>query len=118
MKFMLQMIADASPPGNAAPGGATAFRDRVSAFNRELNEAGAWVTAEDLQDPAAAVTLRFEEGAEPVVSHGPFADRDEQLVGFWIVEAPTIDEAVALARTVPLTSGAVEVRPLAFDPVD
>ena len=44
--------------------------------------------AEGLLGPETAVTVRFEK-ADAARGDGPFADRDEQLAGFWIVEVPT-----------------------------
>ena len=50
---------------------------------------------------------------EPVVTDGPFAETKEWLGGFWIIEAPDLDAALALghARARPPASGPVEVRP-------
>ena len=112
MKFMLQIIADVSIFGSLTPEDSKAFDERVVAFNSALAGAGAWVSAEGLEDPQAAVTVRFENGSEPIADEGPFADRDEQLVGFWIIDVPSVDEAVVWARQAPVSAGAIEVRPL------
>jgi hypothetical protein len=112
MKFMLQIIADVSIFGSATAEEFRAFDARILAFNGALADAGAWVTAEGLDDPGSSVTVRFENGSQAIVSNGPFADRDEQLVGFWIIDVPTVDDAVDWARKAPVASGAIEVRPL------
>ena len=64
-----------------------------------------------------ATTLR-ETGGRPLVTDGPFADTKEILGGFYIVEAPDLDAATALAEMIPITryGGAVEIRPLAVVP--
>jgi hypothetical protein len=68
----------------------------VAAFNSELRAAGSWVFGGGLQPPAAAKVVRVRDG----VLHrtdGPFAEGKEQIGGFWVVEAPDLDAALALA---------------------
>src|SRR5262245_33938234 len=109
MKSMLQIIADVSIFVADAQDDAKTF----DAFNRALDESGVLLVAEGLADPATALTVRFENGSEPDTGAGPFADRDEQLIGFWILETATFDEAMAWAQRAPITSGAIEVRRIA-----
>jgi hypothetical protein len=65
-----------------------------------------------------AKTVR--RAGEAVVLDGPFAETKEQLLGFYIVECGSMDEAVAAAQvlTAPRIaaglSGALEIRPLAI----
>jgi uncharacterized protein YciI len=40
------------------------------------------------------------------------ADAAEQFGGFWIIEAPSIDDATEWAKKAPVTGGAIEVRQL------
>ncbi|WP_420124194.1 YciI family protein [Nakamurella sp.] len=46
---------------------------------------------------------------------GPYAETKEQLGGFYLVRAQTLDEVLDLARGLPV-DGAIEVRPLTFRP--
>ena len=47
------------------------------------------------------------------VTDGPFAETNEQLGGFSVIEAPDMNEAIALAATIPAADlGGVEVRPM------
>jgi hypothetical protein len=64
-----------------------------------------------LQPPTTGVTVRVLDG-ETVRSDGPSAG--EPLGGYYLVEAPDVDAAVALAARVPAArmGGAVEVRPV------
>jgi hypothetical protein len=68
---------------------------------------GKIVTGFATQPAAQARTIRADG-----VSEGTFTPTEEQLGGFFIVEANDIDHAVSLGRLVPLSGGAVEVRPL------
>ncbi|MBX3596803.1 MAG: YciI family protein [Rhizobiaceae bacterium] len=61
---------------------------------------------------STAMTVR--SGDKPVVLDGPFAETKEQLLGFWIIDAETHEEAVALAQELAShkETGSMEVRPV------
>jgi hypothetical protein len=46
------------------------------------------------------------------VTDGAFAETKEALGGYYLVEAADLDEALALAKQVPMPFGGVEVRPI------
>jgi hypothetical protein len=46
------------------------------------------------------------------VTDGPFAETKEALGGYYLVDAESLDEALALAKQVPAPFGGVEVRPI------
>jgi hypothetical protein len=57
-------------------------------------------------------TVRTANGSK-TVHDGPFAETKEQLGGFYLVEAADLDEAIEIAKRVPVQpGGAIEVRPL------
>jgi hypothetical protein len=83
----------------------------VDAFNAELQSAGAWVFAGGLHPPETATVVRSQNG-QVVTTDGPFAETKEQLGGFWVIEAPDLDAALAWAAKGAEACGApVEVRP-------
>ncbi|HKE75471.1 MAG TPA: YciI family protein [Acidimicrobiales bacterium] len=83
----------------------------TDSFNAELQESGQWVFAGGLH-PADVATVVRAEGDKVVTTDGPFAESKEHLGGFWIVEAPDLDAALALAARGSAACGApVEVRP-------
>ena len=48
-----------------------------------------------------------------LVTDGPFAETKEQLLGFILIEAGDLDEAVQAAAKIPLAAtGSIEVRPV------
>lgn len=68
--------------------------------------------AAGLEGHKTATTLR-RAGDDYVVSDGPFAETREILGGFYIVECDDLDEAMKIARDIPLEDDeAVEVRPV------
>jgi hypothetical protein len=82
----------------------------VDAFNAELQASGSWVFAGGLQPPATAKVVRVRDG-ELHRTDGPFAESKEQIGGFWVVEAPDLDAALALAaRATAACREPVEVR--------
>jgi hypothetical protein len=65
-----------------------------------------------LMPTTAAVTLR--QGRDTVVIDGPFAETKEQLLGLYILDCPTLEEAIEAARQIGAACGprALEVRPI------
>lgn len=71
--------------------------------------------AHALRPARTARTVRIR-GKKAMITDGPFAESKEQLIGFILIEAEDADEAMRLAKEIPLAkTGTVEVRP-AFDP--
>jgi hypothetical protein len=65
-----------------------------------------------LKGTATATTVRTTDGRK-TVHDGPFAEAREQLGGFYLIEAEDLNEAIEIARKVPvLQDGAIEIRPL------
>ena len=80
------------------------------AFNQELGAKR--IGGAGLTGTASATTVRTS-GGKKTVHDGPFAEAKEQLGGFYLVEAANLDEAIDLAKRVPvLQDGAIEIRPL------
>jgi hypothetical protein len=88
------------------------------ALTKELQDRGAFVSGAQLQPVAAATTVRVTDG-EQVVTDGPFAETKEQLGGYYLVEAESLDEAIEWAAKIPSARlGAIEVRPLVPRPAE
>jgi hypothetical protein len=86
------------------------------AYNQMLIDGGHWIAGGSLQPTTTATTLRRTDGGELTVTDGPFVETKEQLGGYYVVAAADLDEALSLARQIPLPDGTYEVRPLAFRP--
>ena len=84
--------------------------------NEEMKAAGAWVFAGGLHPADTATVVKFDNG-EVLTTDGPFAETKEQLGGFWIIEAPDLDAALAwAAKGSEACREAVEVRPFQDEP--
>ena len=105
MQYLVSVISDhdglATPDVDAA----------IDVFNERLQANGYWVFAGGLGNPDTA-TVIDNRGGEAVITDGPFVESKEFLAGFWVIDAPDLDVALALA-----TAGSkacnrkVEVRP-------
>lgn len=59
----------------------------------------------------------LKKGDRPLIVDGPFAETKEQLLGFFIVESSSIEEALEAAKELGLASsskGSYEIRPLTY----
>jgi hypothetical protein len=70
------------------------------------------VRGDALHPTSTATSIRRDDAGELVVTDGPFVETKEALGGFYLVEAPDLDAAIAIAKEVPAPFGGVEVRPL------
>ena len=68
-----------------------------------------------LMPTTAATTLR-KDREPPLVLDGPFAETKEQLLGFYVVDCASLEEAVQIARDLGRANpgGAYEIRPIAY----
>lgn len=88
----------------------------VDIFNDKLQAQGAWVFAGGLQPADTATVVNAKDG-DVIVTDGPFAEAKEQIGGFWVIEAPDLDAALAwAAEGSAACAGAVEVRPFQDEP--
>jgi hypothetical protein len=82
------------------------------AYTEALKAAGVWVGSNRLQDVNTATTVRLVDGKSRVLD-GPYVDSKEQLGGYYLVDVPDMDAALAWAARCPCAGhGTVEVRPV------
>lgn len=89
--------------------------ERLGVVQRRLAEQGRLGPVARLLPTTAATTVR--KGREPLVLDGPFAETKEQLLGFYLVECETLEEAIETAKDLARASGsagAYELRPVAL----
>ena len=87
-------------------------------LNRSLEEAGLLAAAGRLHPTTTATTVSAISG-ETELTDGPFAITKEVLVGYYLIEAGNLDQALSVARRIPLIRyGRVEVRPVVDVPVE
>lgn len=101
------------PPSEAEL--ATIYAD-VDAFNDKVRAQGCWVFGGGLHPSSTATVVTAGPDGQVVTTDGPYLESKEHLGGFWIVEAPDLDAALALAAEGSAACrGPVEVRPFQDD---
>jgi hypothetical protein len=82
------------------------------AYTEAMVKAGVMVGGNRLRFSSTATTVR-SRGGETQVLDGPYAETKDQLGGYYLIEAPDLDAALAWAKKCPGSQdGSVEVRPV------
>ena len=80
------------------------------AHDRSLDQRGMLIVAQALQSVKTSKTVRRRQGKR-LITDGPFAETKEQLLGFVMIEADNLDQALEIAGEIPLAEiGTIEVR--------
>jgi hypothetical protein len=104
---MYQPDGDPPPPEVLGP-----IMEKVSAWNQDLRDAGAWVFTAGLHPASTATVVRSTRG-DVVMTDGPFAEGKEHLGGFTVISVPDLDAALEWGRRISeITTLPCEVRPL------
>jgi hypothetical protein len=97
--------------GQDEPASGTAEEPESFPWLDDLQARGRWVTGDQVAPPRRARSVRVR-GGKTVVTDGPFAETKEAVGGFDVIEADSLEEAVAIAAGHPVAaSGTIEVRP-------
>jgi hypothetical protein len=120
MRFMLLIKADDDSEAGVLP--SKELLDEMGRFNEELAAAGVLRAGDGLQPSSKGARVRVEAGGKRTVTDGPFAEAQELVAGFWIIEVGSKEEAVEWATRCPDPMGPgktaeIEVRQL-FDAAD
>ena len=110
MKVLVLMAATEGGWDTATAEERQAVMDAHTAFHKGVAERAMMLAGEALAESPEARTLRHVDGA-PVLTQGPYAESVEQLGGFYLIEAESLDLVVELCHLLP-PSYAVEVRPV------
>jgi hypothetical protein len=92
----------------------------MESFTKELTDSGELVETRGLTAPVHTRRLRLREGV-PVVTDGPYAETQEVLAGYWVVECDSFDRATEIAARLAscpapddvAASAVADVRPIA-----
>ena len=112
MKYLLTIYANEQGFASLPPDEARRGMEAYLAYSEALKKAGVYVASERLQPIATATTVRTTNGKTQVLN-GPYTDTKEQLGGFFMIDVPDLDAALAWAARCPGSQhGIVEVRPV------
>ena len=112
MQYLLLIYQNEAEYAKMDPATGQKMLGEYQDFTKSIIQSGNFKAGDRLQPTTTATTVRVRDG-KMLTTDGPFAETREQLGGFYIVEAADLDEAIAIARQIPLArDGAVEVRPV------
>jgi hypothetical protein len=110
MKFMAIIKSDADTEAGTMPD-ATFFAE-MDVFNKKMMDAGVMVGGEGLHPSSAGARLDFDSSGIKVTP-GPFPNANELVAGFWLMECPSLDDAIGWMKQCPLAAGTnmqIEIR--------
>lgn len=83
----------------------------MARFTEALAKAGALLECARLHPSSKGTRVHYADG-QFTITDGPFAESKELVAGFCMIQASSLEDAVAWARRVPFQDGEVEIRPL------
>jgi hypothetical protein len=89
--------------------------ERIMAEFRDFGarNAASIIANNALQPASTATSVRKDAGGGFTVTDGAFAETKEALGGYFLIEVANLDEALEIAKQVPVPSrGGVEIRPI------
>jgi hypothetical protein len=112
MQYLLLLHADEAQFAQMTPEQQQQGMAAYGAYGQALKESGALLGSNRLRPAADSTTVRIVDGKTQVLD-GPFADSKEELGGYYLIDVPDLDAALAWAARCPGAShGVVEVRPI------
>jgi len=118
MQYMALIYGDESSWIDRPENESSQILARYLALADDARKAGVMRGGDQLAPTRDATTVRVREGQTLVVD-GPYAEAKEVLGGYFLFECDTMDEALEWAARIPAAEhGAVEVRPVYFDPAE
>jgi hypothetical protein len=108
MRFMVLVPANEESEAGVMPD--AKILEAMGKFNEEMVKAGVMLAGEGLQPTSKGARLKFS-GGKTTVTDGPFAESMELIAGFWLIQAKSMDEAIAWMKRAPFDGGTqIEIR--------
>ena len=96
MRVMMMIKGDPEP----GAGPSEELLVAMGSYNDELKTAGVLIDLAGLLPSATGRRVRFSGGDRAVVE-GPFPESKQLIAGYWILQVPSMDEAVEWAERFP-----------------
>lgn len=115
MRYTFLLYTDPADIAHMTPEDWAREKQVYGAYICALQEAGVFIDTDWLHPADTATTVTLKDG-ETRIQDGPFADTKETLGGFFTIDVPDLDAALAWAAKCPAArTGKVEVRASAMD---
>ena len=117
MEYLALIYTDDRAWQDATDAERAAVYEKYTEFANAARSAGVLGGGAELAPTAAATTVRLRDGKQ-LVSDGPYAEAKEALGGYFVLDCPTLEDALDWAARIPAVDhgGAVELRPVHVDP--
>ena len=111
MQYMLLIHGDEKAMEAATPV-TEGMSPEYAAFNEAMAKAGIMRGGERLRPTSATTSIRIRDGKTDVLD-GPYVETKEQFGGYYLIDVPDLDQAIAWATRCPAAHfGTIEVRPI------
>ncbi len=108
MRFMILVKATKESEAGQFP--SAELIAAMGRFNEEMVAASVMLAGEGLHPSSAGVRVKFS-GRQRNVTEGPFLHTSELVAGFWLIQVPSKEEALAWVSRIPFADGEeVELR--------
>jgi hypothetical protein len=112
MQYLLLIYQNEAQFAQLNSVGRTQLTDEYRSFTQSIIQSGQFKAGDALQPTSTATTIRVREG-KTIPTDGPFAETREHLAGYYLIDAKTLDEAIAIAARIPgARTGSIEIRPV------
>ncbi|MEM8709663.1 MAG: YciI family protein [Planctomycetota bacterium] len=112
MKYLLMIYVDEAVENAMSEAEMGTLMEGYGRLVEEMEAEGVLQGGERLQQVAAATSITSRSGSF-AITDGAFAETKEQLGGYILIEAPSLDEAIGWAKKIPSAiHGTIEVRPI------
>ena len=108
MRFMVIVPASKESEAGVLPD--TKILAEMGKFNEELVKAGVLLAGEGLHPSSKGARIKFS-GGKTTMTDGPFTESKELIAGFWLIQAKSMEEAIAWMKRAPFGGGVeIEIR--------
>jgi hypothetical protein len=112
MRYLLLIYGPQWDSSGMSPEQMQAVMDEWTNFTADVLKRGVSEGGEALEPVSTATTVRVRDG-ETLTTDGPFAETNEVLGGYYVLNCKDLDEAIAIAAQCPgARAGSIELRPI------
>jgi hypothetical protein len=112
MKYLCLIYDEEKKMSSMPKSEGEAFMGEYFAFTEGIKKSGHYLGGNALQPVQTATTVRVRNG-KVSTTDGPFAETQEQLGGYYLIEAKDLNDAIQVAQKIPSSRiGSIEVRPI------
>ena len=112
MRYLLLIYSPQWDPSETSPEQRQAIMDEWTDFTADVLKRGVSSGGEALEPTSTATTVRVRDG-EKLITDGPFAETNEVLGGYYVLDCDNLDQAIETAAQCPgARYGSIELRPI------